>query len=61
MTRKDYIALAAALKGAYPIPENNTPDSAWRHCVAAIAHVLMQDNPRFKFDTFYKACGIDVA
>ena len=61
MTRKDYIALATALKGAYPIPENNTPDSAWRHCVSAIARVLMQDNPRFDFARFYKACGIDVA
>lgn len=47
MTRKDYELLADALRGAYPIAENNTPGTAWDLCVSAIAEALKHDNPRF--------------
>lgn len=57
MTRKDYIAIAAALRDSYPIAENNSPDSAWRHCVNAIADTLQRDNSRFDRERFLKACN----
>jgi hypothetical protein len=62
MTRKDYIAIARALNGAYPIPENNTPDSAWRNCIEAVARVLAEDNPRFDHARFKEAAyGVETA
>ena len=57
MTQKDYIKLALALREAYPIPENNTPDSAWRHCVAAVVGALKEDNPKFNEEQFLDAAG----
>ena len=56
MTRKDYQAIACALAGAYPIPENNTPASAWLLCVEALADTLAADNSAFRRDLFIKAC-----
>jgi len=56
MTRKDYVALAEAIAGAFPITENSTPIIAWRLTMEAIADVLAADNPRFDRERFVKAC-----
>lgn len=56
MTRKDYIIIARALQGAYPVPENSTPIQAWRGAVGAIADAIAKDNPRFDKDKFLLAC-----
>lgn len=58
MSRKHYEALAEALNGAYPIPENNTPHKAWVHCVKAVMRALAEDNPRFDPERFAKAAGL---
>jgi hypothetical protein len=58
VTKKDYVLIAAALKGAFPIPENNTPASAWRLCVDSIALQLSLENPRFNGTRFLEACGV---
>ena len=55
MTRKDYILLAQALNGAYPLAENNTPATAWENCYLAIAAALSQDNPSFNKARFIAA------
>jgi hypothetical protein len=49
--------MAKALEGAYPIIENNTPVTAWRNTVEAIANVFANDNPRFDRAKFYAAVG----
>ncbi len=48
MSRKDYRALAEALKGA----------SADRNTCVAVGIVCKQDNPRFDMTTFLEACGV---
>lgn len=62
MTRKDYIAIAAALKVAR---ESHAaailPGKAYDLCnfVAwQIANVMAADNPRFDRDKFLQSCGI---
>lgn len=56
MTRKDYILLAHALAGAFPISENVTPVQAWELAVKAVSDALKSDNPRFDAERFDKAC-----
>lgn len=59
MTRKDYIALAAALKAQQPA-------STWcsdKHAqytldVRGVAEALANDNPRFNYGRFYEAAGL---
>lgn len=55
MPRKDYIALAAALKSVQPWSVGNR----WQHMqdVRAIAEALAADNPRFDYVRFYEAAG----
>jgi hypothetical protein len=48
MSRKDYRALAEALKGA----------SADRQICMAVGIVCKHDNPRFDMETFLEACGV---
>ena len=48
MSRKDYIALAGALKGA----------QAQANVVLAVASVLREDNERFDLSKFLIASGI---
>ena len=63
MTRKDYEAIAAAIRTAYAEIDTdyqqNTKDNM-RHGVnlayLAIADALAQDNPRFDIDRFINAC-----
>ncbi len=56
MTRKDYIALAAALKGAHPgLSGEIDKNEAWRRSVRAVADTLAADNPRFDMGRFLNA------
>lgn len=66
MTRKDYVALAAAFRAKRPVPTmaNHYTRVAyashciqWRHDVKAIVDVLAADNPRFDQDKFLLAAG----
>lgn len=53
MTRKDYRALAGALKQAKQ--SGTIQDGA----IELIGDVLYRDNNRFKWDTFAEACGVE--
>ena len=55
MTRKDYVALAEALRVAGDML--NTGIGVHEAYVVAVADVLAADNPRFDRDRFYKAAG----
>lgn len=59
MSRKDYIALAAALASIQP-PANDDPAAivTWEACVTKIAQTLAYDNSRFDRDRFLGACGL---
>lgn len=53
MTRRDYVAIAAVLAGAYC-----TEDQIGVRAVAyRMADMLAADNPRFDRARFLKACG----
>lgn len=62
MTRKDYVAIAAALKDAattefqaqFPV----SADMMRLEIIGRIAGVFAQDNPRFDRARFLKACGV---
>lgn len=61
MTRKDYVALAEAIKGEFPVEITNsellrTRIADWRGMVAAIANVCARDNSRFDRERFERAC-----
>lgn len=53
MTRKDYKIIADALREAEP-----QTDLALRIAIFKIADHLKVDNPNFKHEAFYKACGL---
>lgn len=61
MTRKDYVALAAAINTVRKIDlkpgYTNSLDfqAGVNLLTGAIAQVLLNDNPRFDVDRFYKA------
>lgn len=66
MTRKDYVAIAAAIKearlaaGVVQIsnpPKGRAVDGVDR-AANAVAWVLGHDNPRFDRERFLKACGV---
>ena len=62
-TKKTYIFLAEALKWSKPIPEALHFESrwlAWYKSTLAIANACHQDNPRFDFNKFFNACGLNV-
>ena len=61
MTRKDYVALAAALHNVQPELDTDgtyQPEgrAAWDACVRAVARVLAADNGRFDRDRFVRVC-----
>jgi len=62
MTRKDYIAIAAAIHRtgmAINIGGKKSAEYAHRLLAIDIAATMAQDNPRFDRARFLKACGIE--
>ena len=64
MTRKDYIAIAAALNDTLLIdcPSVEFLNGAKAAAISAsgrIADVLARDNPRFDRERFLTACGVE--
>ena len=58
MTRKDYIAIAAAFKAQQPVSTCDADKHAqYTQDVCAVADVLAADNPRFDYGRFYAAAG----
>jgi hypothetical protein len=65
MTRKDYVAIAAAIKAARADITGKEPDEHHIDMLDGtslsaehIAEVLKRDNPRFDRARFFAACGI---
>jgi hypothetical protein len=59
MTRRDYVLIAAALKGAHDSHIHTLPGAIGvRTAALTLADTLAQDNPRFDRDRFLKACGV---
>lgn len=59
MTKKDYLALAAAFKTTKP-PKNADAyaQQQWRDCVLAVIEMCARDNPNFHRGKFVAACGV---
>ena len=57
MTKKDFIALAAALKHTKPSPYVGEY-RMWRDCVIAVLEVCAKDNAKFDRWKFINACGV---
>jgi hypothetical protein len=59
VTKKDYIALAAALRAVQPsLPNDCIAGLQYRRDVQAVATALRSDNPKFNQDRFFAACGL---
>lgn len=65
MTRKDYPALAAALRRARPptLPGTNvvvseTARRVWYRCVSEVAEVCGEGNAAFDAQRFFDDCGV---
>lgn len=60
MTRKDYVAIARAFDYQRQAVADMGAQAkqAVTDCAVAVAHVMMQDNPRFDRARFLKACGV---
>jgi len=54
MTRKDYVAIAAALANV----RTQATIPSWQSCCEKIADAMAADNPRFDRARFLKACGV---
>lgn len=65
MTRKDYVAIAHAIKVSHNVNVGSQPqwivDAVLAEVADNIATVMRQDNPRFNRETFYAACEIEVS
>jgi hypothetical protein len=57
MTRKDYVALAAAFKSCEPTFADTSEYYAWRGALLKVALVLQADNPRFDYMRFTHAAS----
>lgn len=59
MTRKDYKLIAGAVNKALDRVEHiHQADWIIEEVVHRLGAVLYQDNPRFKYEKFYAACGL---
>lgn len=59
MSRKDFEAMAAALRSVKPFPprESNDELRGWELACTAVANVFETANPRFDRARFLAACG----
>jgi hypothetical protein len=61
MTKKDFEAIAAALKREKPGANwDANKHVQWNLDVRAFANVCAASNPRFDRTRFYRACGMEV-
>jgi len=62
MTRKDYVIIADAIKGAFNYEKDFNQDEESARVVKYVAHTLALslqfDNPRFDSARFLDACGV---
>lgn len=61
MTRKDYVAIAAAIHRtgmAVNIGSKKSAEYAIKLAATDIAATMANDNPRFDVSRFLKACGV---
>lgn len=60
MTRKDYKAIADAIRKAWDAATDSTDtaEEAMLLTIGNIGDIMAQDNPRFDRDKFERACGI---
>ena len=57
MTRKDYVAIAAAIKASQRPATSETAESI-RELAQRLASIMANDSPRFDRARFLKACGV---
>lgn len=60
MTRRDYLAIAAALKSARPpdLFTNSVARHTWYASVSAVAELFARENKRFDSSRFFDDCGV---
>lgn len=58
MTRKDYVALAEALRLVEGYAGLLTGAEVWNRCRENVANVCAKDNPHFDRARFLKACAV---
>lgn len=64
MTRKDYVAIANAMKETKPEGINRNCLASllqWKKTADNLAEILELDNPRFDRDRLLIACGMEAA
>ena len=61
MSRKDYVAIAAAIKLNFDLAYQGYGKIAVINVAADIAAYLRKDNPNFDAKRFYIACGLESA
>jgi hypothetical protein len=59
MTRKHYVAVAAAIRDARPPKTNVAAYVLWRQLVRDMVDIFKSDNSLFDRDRFNKACGVE--
>ena len=59
MTKKDYILLAGAIQESMPNDSYMERAEQYKITARKIAEALASDNPRFNYNTFYNACGLE--
>ena len=58
MTKKDYVKIAAILNSVFHDSDNDG-ERLWARVAVTFADMLAADNPRFDYNRFYKACGME--
>lgn len=59
MTRKDFEAIAAALKASKPSACDVVAHDQWRYTQQKVAEACAALNARFNRTTFNRACGLE--